>query len=264
MALRGDTAGIVRLGGIDGKYLLRDIRTIMEDAKTEYRINYLYDKFIHKKLSENDKRIIKGDLYYLSLEHPPRIVPNDVKIIHTGLPKIYVELDKKLLLSLFKSMGVSIVLVFLMLLWQLRSVTGGLISLIPIIFTVVLNFGIMEIFRIPLDEATMLISSLAIGMGIDYVIHFTSRLKLEMKKKGKLEAAIRETIETTGMAIIINAVSVAAGFLALLGAELIPLRRFGILVAGTMIVAALSAITILPALILRIRPGYIKNSVKEV
>ncbi len=264
MALRGDTAGIVRLGGIDGKYLLRDIRTLMDDVKTKYRINYLYDKFIHKKLSENEERIIKGDLYYLSLEHPPRIVPNDVKIIHTGLPKIYVELDKKLLLSLFKSMGVSIVLVFLMLLWQLRSVTGGLISLIPIIFTVVLNFGIMEIFRIPLDEATMLISSLAIGMGIDYVIHFTSRLKLEMKKKGKLEAAIRETIETTGMAIIINAVSVAAGFLALLGAELIPLRRFGILVAGTMIVAALSAITILPALILRIRPGYIKNSVKEV
>ena len=264
MALRGDTAGIVRLGGVDGKYLLQDIKTIMEDITTEYRVNTLYRDLIQEKLPETDERVIKGDLYYLSFEPAPKISSQGVKIIHTGQPKIHVELDRKLLISLFKSMGVSIVLVFFMLLWQLRSFVGGLISLIPIIFTIVLNFGIMEIFRIPLDDATMMISSLAIGMGIDYVIHFTSRLKLEMKKKGKLETAIRETIETTGMAIIINAVSVAAGFLALLGAELIPLRRFGILVAGTMIVASLSAITILPALILRIRPGYIKNRKKEV
>jgi predicted RND superfamily exporter protein len=114
----------------------------------------------------------------------------------------------------------------------------------------------MAIFDIPLDIVTVLIGSVAVGIGIDYTIHFIIRFKVELAR-GKTELeALDKTLETTGKAIVINALSVMMGFLVLVLGNIVPMQRFGYLIALTMIISATASITILPALLLVTRPGF--------
>jgi len=182
-----------------------------------------------------------------------------LSVKQTGMPIIYVDLDKKIIKSQAFSLFIAISLVFLILSYRLKSVIGGLISITPIILTILVNFTIMAIFRIPLDIVTALIGSVAVGIGIDYTIHFTSRYKTE-HAQGKTELeALDKTLETTGKAIIINALSVMMGFLVLLFGEIVPMQRFGYLIALTMLISALASITILPSLLLITKAKFIGN-----
>jgi predicted RND superfamily exporter protein len=115
----------------------------------------------------------------------------------------------------------------------------------------------MAIFRIPLDVVTVLIGSVAVGIGIDYTIHFITRFKVEhTRDKTELEA-LDKTLETAGKAIVINALSVMMGFLVLVLGDIVPMQRFGYLIALTMIISATASITILPALLLVTRAGFV-------
>jgi predicted RND superfamily exporter protein len=177
----------------------------------------------------------------------------------TGIPLIYKELDRKIMRSQGLGLGLAIVLVFLLLTLQFRSLISGLISIVPIILCILVNFILMAIFNIPLDELTILIGNISMGVGIDYSIHFISRFRVEFAK-GKTELeALDKTLETVGKAIIINALTVGMGFLVLIFGDIVPMRWFGYVLAITMITAALSSITVLPALILVSRSGLLGN-----
>ncbi|MCK4396912.1 MMPL family transporter [candidate division WOR-3 bacterium] len=175
----------------------------------------------------------------------------------TGMPIIYMDIDRKIMRSQALSLSIAIFLVFVLLSFQLRSLIGGLISISPIILTILINFILMAIFSIPLDIITVMIGSVAVGIGIDYTIHFINRFKSEFGKgKSELEA-LDKTLETTGKAILINAISVMMGFLVLVLGSIVPMQRFGYLIAVTMITSALGAIIFLPALILITKAGFI-------
>ncbi len=175
----------------------------------------------------------------------------------TGMPIIYMDIDRKIMRSQALSLSIAMFLVFLLLSFQLRSLIGGLISITPIILTILINFILMVVLNIPLDIVTVMIGSVAVGIGIDYTIHFINRFKSEFGKgKSELEA-LDKTLETTGKAILINAISVMMGFLVLVLGSVVPLQRFGYLIAFTMITSALGAITFLPALILITKAGFI-------
>ena len=95
-----------------------------------------------------------------------------------------------------------------------------------------------------------MIASIAIGIGIDYAIHFSSRFKTEIKEGNEELPALEKTLETTGKAIVINALTVALGFIILMWSNMIPMQRFGWLIALTMGVSAWASLTFLPSLIL--------------
>ncbi len=168
----------------------------------------------------------------------------------TGMHLIYKKLDDSMIKSQIQSLIIALVLIFLIMMVQMHSVSGGLVGLIPIFFTIASIFGVMGYFKIPLDIATVLVGSISIGIGIDYSIHFINRFKKEFAKNHIELEALEITLETTGKAIVINVVTVMLGFLVLMFANLIPLQRFGILVAITMIGSGIGAITILPAIII--------------
>lgn len=182
-----------------------------------------------------------------------------VTFSQTGMPAIYQHLDDSIARSQIQSLIIAIILIFICLTILLRSFVGGLIGLVPIGFTLLVVFGFMGFSGIPLDIATVLVGSISIGIGIDYSIHFVSRFREEFKKdKTELEA-LDKTLETTGKAILINVITVMMGFLVLILANVIPLRRFGILIAITMIGSGAGAITLLPAIILLTKAGFIGN-----
>jgi len=182
----------------------------------------------------------------------------------TGLPIIYMDLDRKILRSQAFSLSIAILLVFIFLTYRLKSLVGGLISITPILLTILINFTIMSILGIPLDVVTVLIGSVAVGIGIDYTIHFITRFKVE-HAEGKTELeALDKTLETTGKAIVINALSVMMGFLVLVLGNIVPMQRFGYLIALTMIISAMASITVLPALLLVTRAGFIGDFEKII
>ncbi len=150
-----------------------------------------------------------------------------------------------LLVSLF---GVALVVGLIF-----RSLRFGLLSMIPLGFTIVLNFGVMGWLGIPLDTATTMIASIAIGIGVDYTVHFLSKYRRERRDGVVPRTAVSETIRTVGRPIIYNAVAVAAGFAVLLFSSFGPIATLGALVAVTMGISAIAALTLLPAALLMIK-----------
>ncbi|GEM_PF-928951 len=167
----------------------------------------------------------------------------------TGMPRIYEEMDNNLISSQLQSLLIALLLTFILLTIQFRSLGAGAIAVVPIVFTVAGEFGLMAFAGVALDTATVLIASLAVGIGIDYTIHYMSRLKIEAERNPGTLEAISATSRTTGVAIAINAASVAAGFFILVFANLVPLQNFGWMTATTMLISAFAALTLLPMLL---------------
>jgi len=209
------------------KNLIGDIWDI---NNTQIRIPYSY----YKKLNLNNQQRSPSIMHFQQ----------------TGLPIIYKDIDSKLISSQALSLIFALGLVLILLTIQFKSYIGGLISILPIILTVFFNFVIMWIFKIPLDTATVMIGSVAVGIGIDYTIHFNNRFHFELAREQSVEQALNATLQTTGKAITINAFSVMLGFLTLLFGSIVPMQRFGWLIALTMVISALTALIFLPSLIL--------------
>jgi predicted RND superfamily exporter protein len=173
------------------------------------------------------------------------------------MPIIFKRLDRSVLKSQAASLVAAFVVLFILLAVRFRSFTGGLISLTPVVATILCNFILMAVLGIPLDVVTVLIGSVAVGIGIDYTIHFLARFQKEFQEGTSERDALRATLETTGKAIIINATAVAVGFLVLVLGDIVPMQRFGFLIAATMVTSALGAITLLPALVLLTKARFI-------
>jgi predicted RND superfamily exporter protein len=168
----------------------------------------------------------------------------------TGVPPIYVKLNDSLVKSQYSSLIIAIILVLLFIGAIMRSFRNGIYATIPIIGTIVLLLGFMGLTGIALDIATVLVGSIALGIGIDYSIHVITGFNTHFKKYGNTEKAIEVTLLTKGKAVVINVASVAAGFLVLMFAHIMPIKNFGLLIAISMIGSGLGALTLLPVILL--------------
>ncbi len=174
------------------------------------------------------------------------------KIQMTGLPFINAEMDQSLLESQIASLIIATIFVIGIVSLILWSFSRGLIASIPIAVTVIILFGTMGLTHIPLNMGTVLVASIAMGIGIDYSIHFITHFHDGIKTGLTVEEAITNTMKISGKAILINFSSVAGGFLVLVFSKLVPMQYFGILVALSMVTSSLGALTLLPV-VLKIR-----------
>lgn len=157
------------------------------------------------------------------------------------------------------SILVSFIIVFLIVAISYRSLLAGIYGIIPLAFSLLINFGLMGYTGIKLDVGTAMVASIAIGIGVDYTIHFLDRYYTERKKNTDLNEVTRNTLLSTGKAIIFNAISVAAGFMVLVFSNFYPLVYLGLLIALTMFTSSLAALTILPLLLNVFKPAFISK-----
>jgi len=157
-------------------------------------------------------------------------------------------------ISLFSATG--LVAVLLMILF--RSIPAGLISAIPLSLSMIILFGLMGFFGIELNIATAMLSSIMIGVGIDYTIHFLWRYREERSNGSDPVNAASTTLITTGRGIIFNAFSVIIGFVALLLSNFLPVRFFGFLVVVTILACLIGALVLVPSLCLVLRPRFLE------
>jgi len=172
------------------------------------------------------------------------------KIEVTGMPYIDVTMDRSLISSQIGSLIIAVLFVIFIVALLLRSILSGIYAAIPIVSAIFILFGFMGYTGIPLNVGTVLVASVAVGIGIDYSIHVISHFKNALSKGEGVVAALHETINISGKAIIINVFSVAAGFLVLLFSEMVPLEYFGLLIALSMFASGLGALTLLPAILI--------------
>jgi predicted RND superfamily exporter protein len=175
---------------------------------------------------------------------------DDCQIILTGMPSVYVKLNDSLINSQLSSLLIAILMVVLIVALILRSFPKGVYAAIPIVATIIILFGFMGVTGIALDIATVLVASIALGMGIDYSIHIITHFSKKFDEVKNINEAIKDSIMISGKAIIINVISVALGFLVLTFSHIVPIQNFGLLVALSMFGAGVGALTLLPVILI--------------
>ena len=173
---------------------------------------------------------------------------NRIIVNPSGFDDLMIEANMLIVEGQISSLAASIILVAILMWIIFRTFKLTLISLLPLTVGIALNFGIMGFLNIPLNAVTATVASIAIGMGIDYSIHFINRYRIEFQAShGDMDTAIARTYDSTGKAILSNALSVSAGFMVLMFSNFPIIKQFGGLMAFTVGVTGLAAILIIPA-----------------
>jgi predicted RND superfamily exporter protein len=148
-----------------------------------------------------------------------------------------------------KSLILSLIIIVVLLSLMFKKLSIGLIGSVPIILTALISFGIMGFLGIPLNTTTALLSSIAIGIGIDYAVHFLEQYRHNAKHSQNKLATAQKTMAHSGRAIIYNAIVVIAGFLVLLFSVFPPNRELGALVSLNMFTSFVGTLTIMLVLL---------------
>lgn len=158
------------------------------------------------------------------------------------------------LLNILQFAGV----IFLIASLAFRSFVAGLLVLAPLALVVVTNFGVMGWTGVRLDIATAIISPMAVGIGADYAIYLIWRLREELAGGQDERAAFQTSLRTAGKAVLFVATAIAGGYLVLVFSWGFYLHLWlGTLIALAMAVSCAAALTVVPALILTLRPRFI-------
>ena len=149
------------------------------------------------------------------------------------------------------------IMILLMIIF--KSVKAGLIGSIPLLFAVICTFGLMGWAGIELNIVTALLSSISIGLGVDYTIHIFWRLKSELKTGKSYNEAISTSLKTTGRGIVINAFSVIVGFSVLFFSAFPIIRSFAFLIIISIFLCLISALILIPAICILTKPEFLKK-----
>ncbi|HPB67079.1 MAG TPA: MMPL family transporter, partial [Spirochaetales bacterium] len=157
------------------------------------------------------------------------------------------------------SLGLSVIIVFMLVAFMFRSVLLGLVSTIPVLISIAVNFGVMGLLNVPLTTSTALISSIAVGIGVDYAIHLITHYREALKALGDEERAARFAMSHTGRAVLLNAAIVISGFMVMVFSVFPPNRQVGLLVSLNMLTAFLATVTIMFMVLRSIPPRLSKE-----
>ncbi|NOX88358.1 MAG: MMPL family transporter, partial [Calditrichaeota bacterium] len=153
----------------------------------------------------------------------------------------------------------AVLLVFLFCALIFRSFIGGLFTIAPLTVATLLTFGLMGFLGIRLDMGTAIITAIAVGIGVDFAIHYISRFREEMKIADNVEQAVRNTILTTGRAIIYDVLSNLLGFIVFIFSGFKPIQYFGWLISLTMITVCFGTLVIMPTLFSLFDPKFARK-----
>ena len=192
------------------------------------------------------------------------ILPEGTTVLIKGDPIANYKFANRLIADQNLSTIMSIMLVFLTIALLFRSLRRGLLTIIPVISGIMINYVFMFLAGIPFDMVTVSFSSIAIGCGVDDAIHFMFRIRSKVGKGFATKEAIHETIVLTGRSIIMTTVSIVIGMMMLSFASYTPIRYFGLLMSVTLFGCMVSTLLFLPSFaLLFARIGEKINSLRK-
>ena len=206
-------------------------------------------KETNKELKRND--LIKKITNYIQNETSFK---NGDSFHVNGTLVLYNDMLQSLFNSQIKTIGSVFVIIFITFLFVFRSITLSFLAIITNTLPSIFILGIMGLLNIPLDLMTITIAAIAIGIGVDNAIHYIHRFKTEFKQDNNYLNAMYRSHASIGLAMFYTSITVTLGFLILVLSNFIPSIYFGIFTAIAMLTALLSNLTLLPKLILLVKP----------
>ena len=191
-----------------------------------------------------EKTIAAVDLY-MQKNPPPAGITKD----WYGLTYINVIWQQKMVAGMTEAFLGSFVIVFIMMIFLFRSVIWATLSMIPLTLTIVIIYGIIGWIGKDYDMPVAVLSSLALGLAIDFAIHFLVRARAGLRESGDWASTSLMMFGEPGNAIVRNMIVIAIGFLPLLLASLIPYRTVGMILAAILFLSGVITLLLLPSLI---------------
>jgi hypothetical protein len=176
------------------------------------------------------------------------ILGDSAEIILTGESRMMMRLTQVLIDNLLKTYGIAIAIITPLMMLLLGSFRVGLVSMIPNLAPLAITLGIMGWFGIPLEVFTLLIGSIALGLAVDDTVHFMHNFRRYFERSGDVAFATRETLSTTGQALLFTSIVLASGFFIYMFASMSNLFYFGLLTGITIVLAFLADLILAPAL----------------
>ncbi len=195
--------------------------------------------------NRNMSRIVRNLEKFMRQTPPP--VPMEVNWF--GLTYINIEWQARMVWGMFNAFAGSFLVVFLLMTILFRSALWGLLSMIPLTVTIGAIYGAIGLIGKDYDMPVAVLSSLTLGLAVDFAIHFLARARAMQRKYGSWEKTSGAVFGEPARAIMRNIIVIAAGFLPLLLAPLVPYQTVGALLAIILLTSGVGTLLLLPAMI---------------
>ncbi|NNJ70293.1 MAG: MMPL family transporter, partial [Kiritimatiellales bacterium] len=193
-----------------------------------------------------DMQAVVEDIENWMAENP---APVELDVGWAGLTYLNVVWQDKMVAGMLNSLLSSFVVVLIMMMVLFRSPLFGLLAMIPLSVTITFIYGLIGLVGKDYDMPVAVLSSLTLGLSVDFAIHFLERSRELTKKFGSWKEAIGHMFQEPAMAISRNAIIISIGFTPLLFAPLVPYKTVGFFLATIMAVSWIATLFILAALI---------------
>ncbi len=214
-----------------------------DEARINLRVLDSLKDLRRKELIERIKNDFKNEL---ELKEDQYQISGVLILYNNMLQSLF---DSQIKTLVFVMLGIAIMFIILF-----RSFTLSLIGIIPNFIAAISILGIMGLLKLPLDMMTITIASITIGIAVDNSIHYIYRFKEEFKKNNNYRETIDICHMSVGRAIFNTSVTIIFGFSILILSNFIPTIYFGLFTGLAMLIAMLAVLTLLPKLILIIKP----------
>ncbi|MED5292068.1 MAG: MMPL family transporter, partial [Candidatus Thermoplasmatota archaeon] len=224
----------VHLDGTNIAHLRTEVRV---EATTSTESKRVVTEFESMVGSTDEDGTLRSSLKYYAVLH----VTGDLVVLQQVLDGLSS--------SQLKSTAISLVVSFAVLLLLTRRILPAFIVLLPVGMASLWVVGSMAVLGLKWNVLTVLVTALTLGIGIDYTIHMWRRIEWELQRQDDHWSALKTSLETTGVALMLSAATTAAGFLVLMLSPMPVIQDFGLITAVTVFFSLVLALVLLPVLL---------------
>lgn len=182
-------------------------------------------------------------------EHFTQTYP-DAKISITGIMAMFAEIVDNVISTMIDSYLIALALITLLMMLLIGRVRIGMLSMVPNLVPIIAILGFMGWVGIPIDLATVLVGSVAIGLVVDDTIHFMHHFRSHLDQTGSAEMAVKLTLSTTGRAMLVTSIVLSCGFFINMLSVTNSTYNFGLLTGVTVLLALIADFFLGPALMI--------------
>ena len=190
--------------------------------------------------------------------------PEKYKVILTGTSVVFLEGTTYLVKNLFISLFLAILLISFFMAWMFNSFRMVVVSLIPNLIPLLITASIMGYFGISIKPSTILVFSIAFGISVDDTIHFLAKYRQELKyRNNNIKDSVVAAIKETGVSMFYTSIVLFFGFFIFIASQFGGTLALGLLVSITLLIALLSNLIVLPAMLLSLEKSLIEEAISD-
>ena len=217
-----------------------DLERLVDDENRKARISLL--------VPEEDMSEFSGYLHALS-DRVHNAAQGEVTVEITGIKTIEMETFDSLMTTVSTSYLIAFLVITPLMILVVGQFLQGIVFMLPNVLPIIVALGLMHVFGFPLDLLAIMIGSIAIGIAVDDTIHFNETYRSLRREGSDCQAALAQTVVSSGSAMLTTTAVLCAGFMVYCFASMEAVRHFGIITAICVGLAFLADITLAPAIV---------------